>query len=103
MTGLHDMGRGYKNFLPPGPGANTQAVLAQQRLIHKGTELRRLPMEWWNGTNSMAGSLLNRLRRGQLNVTRANAFLKITRDGILVPAYHDQPFLTRIYPAKKRF
>src|SRR5207248_11202039 len=97
------MDRGDKNFLAPGPGANPQDVLLQQRRIHEGTKLRRLPMEWWNRTNSIPGSLLHRLRRGQLDIARTNGFLEMTRDGVLIPAYHDQHSLTRIHLENERF
>src|SRR5262245_26535535 len=60
-------------------------------------------MEWRNRANGIPGGLLNRLRRGQLDIARANGFLKMTRDGILISAYHDQHFLTRIYLENERF
>src|SRR5215475_7352459 len=89
VTGLHDMCRGYKNFLAPGAGANSQDILVEQCRIHKGAKLRRLPMEWRNRTNGISCGLLHRLRRGQLDVTRANGSLKMPRDGVLIPAYHN--------------
>src|SRR5215813_15533468 len=103
MTGLHDMGRSYKNFLPPGPSANSQDVLMQQCRVYKGTKLRRLPMKWRNRTNGIPGGLLDRLRRSQLDVARANGFLEMTRDGVLISTYHNQHFLTRIHLENERF
>src|SRR5262245_43471279 len=97
------MGWGYKNFLPPSPSANSQDVLMQQCRIHKGTKLWWLPMKWWNRTNGIPSGLLNCLRRGQLNVARANGFLEMTRDGVLISAYHDQHFLTGIHLENERF
>ena len=49
------------------------------------------------------GGLLDRLRRGQLDVARTNGFLEMTRDGVLIPTYHDQHFLTRIHLENERF
>src|SRR5207248_9827118 len=71
--------------------------------IHKGTKLWWLPMKGRNRTNGIPGGLLNCLRRGQLDVARAYGFLEMTRDGVLIPAYHDQHFLTRVHLENERF
>ena len=74
-----------------------------QRRFKKRTKALGLPAKWGNRTDHITGRFFDRFRRGHLNISRADSFLEIAGDCILVAAKHDEHPLTSIGLKDQRF
>src|SRR5512133_1346843 len=102
ITGFDQVLRCDHDLLTPLSRACAEDRFLQETRLEEGTESGRLPAKSGDGADHVSGRLLHDLRIRHFDVPRADRLLEITRDGILVPAQHDQNTLARIHLKDQR-